>query len=340
MFSPRQRRITVAVLAGVALLIAGCSATAEVSPQAPGGVPQAPPGNEPRVTVAMVTHAQAGDTFWDIIRLGAVDAAVQGNVNFVYTSDGEANRQAALIDQAVADRVDGLLVSVPNAPVLTPAIKKAIDAGIPVVGFNAGLESYRDWGALMYFGQDEAAAGRAAGQRLATEGATKVLCVIQQQGQSQLEARCDGAQETFPQLEKMYVNGEDLESVRSSLDGKLRQDPGISHVLTLGARFALPAADAVKATGSRAKIVTFDTSSKLIAAIEAGEVQWAIDQQPYLQGFLPILELYLARASGTLSGIADVNTGLKFLDKTTVAPYNDTKSRYEGTSKSPGVAKA
>ena len=87
---------------------AGCSATAEVSPQAPGGVPQAPPGNEPRVTVAMVTHAQAGDTFWDIIRLGAVDAAAQGNVNFIYTGDGDAARQATLIDEAVQSRVDAL----------------------------------------------------------------------------------------------------------------------------------------------------------------------------------------------------------------------------------------
>jgi len=331
MFSPRQRRITISVLTGFALLVAGCSATAEVSPQAPGGVPQAPPGNEPRVTVVMVTHAQAGDTFWDIIRLGAIDAAVQGNVNFVYTSDGDAARQATLIDEAVQSRVDALLISVPNAPVLTPAIKKAIDAGIPVVGFNAGLESYRDWGALMYFGQDEASAGRAAGQRLATEGATKVLCVIQQQGQSQLEARCDGAQETFPQLEKLYVNGEDLESVRSSLDGKLRQDPGISHVLTLGARFALPAADVVKATGSRAKIVTFDTSSKLIAAIEAGEVQWAIDQQPYLQGFLAVqaAALYL-RNGNVIGGGLPVLTGQAFIDSNninTIIPYAKSGKR-------------
>jgi simple sugar transport system substrate-binding protein len=331
MFSLRQRRTTMAVLAGLALLVSGCTGSNEVSPQAPAGAPQAPPGNEPRLTLAMVTHAQTGDTFWDIIRLGAVDAALQGNVDLVYTSDGDATRQAALIDQAVQNRVDGLLVSVPNAAVLTPSIKKAIDAGIPVVGFNAGLESYRDWGALMYFGQDEAAAGRAAGQRLATEGATKVLCVIQQEGQSQLEARCNGAQEAFPQLEKMYVNGEDLESVRSSLDGKLRQDPGISHVLTLGARFALPAADAVKATASPAKIVTFDTSSKLIAAIEAGEVQWAIDQQPYLQGFLAVEAAALYLRNGNVIGAGQpVLTGQAFIDSSninTIIPFAKSGKR-------------
>ena len=103
MFSSAQRRVTVAVLAGMALLVSGCGATG-VSPQAPEGVPQAPGGTQPRVTVAMVTHAQPGDTFWDIIRLGAIDAATQGNVNLVYTSDGDATRQAVLVDDAVRSR--------------------------------------------------------------------------------------------------------------------------------------------------------------------------------------------------------------------------------------------
>lgn len=331
MFLLRRRRITVALLAGLALLVAGCSGSNEVSPQAPAGAPQAPPGNEPRLTLAMVTHAQTGDTFWDIIRLGAVDAALQGNVDLVYTSDGDATRQAALIDQAVQNRVDGLLVSVPNAAVLTPSIKKAIDAGIPVVGFNAGLESYRDWGALMYFGQDEAAAGRAAGQRLATEGATKVLCVVQAQGQSQLEARCNGVQASFPQTEKLYVTGTDLTSVRATLEEKLRQDPAISNVLTLGAPFALTAADAIKTTGSRATVATFDTNSKLIAAIERGEVQWAVDQQPYLQGFLSVEAAALYLRNGNLIGAGQpVLTGQAFIDRNnvgTVVPYAKSGKR-------------
>ena len=95
------------------LLVSGCGATG-VSPQAPEGVPQAPSGTEPRVTVAMVTHAQPGDTFWDIIRLGAIDAATQSNVNLVYTSDGDAARQAVLVDEAVQGKVDALVVSVPE----------------------------------------------------------------------------------------------------------------------------------------------------------------------------------------------------------------------------------
>ena len=330
MYSRRQRRIMVAALAGLALLVSGCGGN-EVSPQAPAGVPQAPPGNEPRVTVAMVTHAQTGDTFWDILRLGAIDAAAQGNVNLVYTSDGDASRQAALVDGAVRNRIDALLVSVPNAAVLSPAIKKAVAAGVPVVGFNAGLESYRDWGALMYFGQDETAAGRAAGQRLAGEGATKVLCVVQAQGQSQLEARCNGVQESFPQVEKLYVTGTDLPSVRAALEEKLRQDPAISNVLTLGAPFALTAADAVKSTGSRATVATFDTNSQLIAAIQRGEVKWAVDQQPYLQGFLAVQAAALYLRNGNVIGAGQpVLTGQAFLDSgniDTVVPYAKSGKR-------------
>jgi simple sugar transport system substrate-binding protein len=330
MFSSAQRRVTVAVLAGMALLVSGCGATG-VSPQAPEGVPQAPSGTQPRVTVAMVTHAQPGDTFWDIIRLGANDAATQGNVNLVYTSSGDAAQQAALIDEAVQGRADALAVSVPNAAVLTPAIRKAIDARVPVVGFNAGLESYRDWGAMMFFGQDEMAAGRAAGERLTAEGATKVLCVVQAQGQSQLEARCNGTQETFPQVEKIYVTGTDLGSVRSTLEAKLREDPGISHVLTLGAPFALTAADAVKATGSSAAVATFDTNSKLIAALESGEVKWAVDQQPYLQGFLAVEAAALYVRNGNVIGAGQpVLTGQAFIDSSNVSqiiPYAKSGKR-------------
>jgi simple sugar transport system substrate-binding protein len=329
MFSSAKRRIAVAAMAGLALL-AGCGSTGD-SPQAPQGVPQAPSGTEPRVTVAMVTHAQPGDTFWDIIRQGAIDASTQSNVNFVYTSDGDAARQAVLIDQAVQNRVDALVVSVPNAVVLTPAIKKAIDAGIPVIGFNAGRESYRDWGAMMYFGQDETAAGRAAGERLKKDGATKVLCVIQAQGQSQLEARCDGTQETFGPVEKVYVTGTDLGSVRSTLEAKLKEDPSISNVLTLGAPFALTAADAVKATGSKAVVATFDTNSKLIAALQAGEVKWAVDQQPYLQGYLAMdaAALYL-RNGNIIGGGQPVLTGPTLIDSTNIdqiVPFAKTGKR-------------
>jgi simple sugar transport system substrate-binding protein len=215
---------------------------------------------------------------------------------------------------------DALLVSVPAPDALNASIKKAVAAGIPVIGFNAGRETYTDWGAVMYFGQDETIAGNAAGARLKSESAGKVLCVIQAQGQAQLEARCNGTREGFGgPVENINVTGTDLTSVRSTLESKLRQDPAITHVLTLGAPFALAAVQARNDAGSKAKIATFDTNAELVAKIQSGDVEWAVDQQPYLQGYMAVdaASLYL-RNGNVLGGGKEVLTGPSFIDKTNI----------------------
>lgn len=314
MFGTGKRTFgTLAVLTAAVLVAAGCSSE--------GGAKNADSGDTgARLKFAMVTHAPAGDTFFDIIRKGADAAAKRDNVEYTYTADGDPTRQAVLIENAVNSKPDGLLVSVPAPAALKPAIQKAVAAGIPVIGFNAGRESYEDWGALMYFGQDEAIAGNAAGARLKTESAGKVLCVIQAQGQSQLEARCNGVKEGFGgTVENINVNGTDLTSVRSTIESKLRQDPAITHVLTLGAPFALTAAQAVKDGGSKAKVVTFDTNPELANAIQSGDIEWAVDQQPYLQGYLAVdfMSLYL-RNGNTLGGGREVLTGPSFIDKNNI----------------------
>jgi len=314
MFRTRKRALaTVAFLACAGLVAAGCSSEG-------GARNEGDAASGARLKFAMVTHAPAGDTFFDIIRKGADAAAERDNVEYTYTSDGDPTRQAVLIENAVNSKPDGLLVSVPAPAALAPAIQKAVAAGIPVIGFNAGRETFQDWGAIMYFGQDEAIAGTAAGRRLKSEGATKVLCVIQAQGQSQLEARCNGVKEGFgPAVENINVTGTDLTSVRSTLESKLRQDPSISHVLTLGAPFALTAVQSVKDSGSKAKVATFDTNPELASAIQAGDVQWAVDQQPYLQGYLSVdfMSLYL-RNGNVLGGGKEVLTGPSFIDDSNI----------------------
>jgi simple sugar transport system substrate-binding protein len=138
----------------------------------------------------MVTHGAPGDTFWDIIRKGAAAAAAKDNVDLKYSSDPSSGNQANLIQSAIDSKVDGIAVTLPDAPALTPAIKKAIAAGIPVVAFNAGITDYANSGALSYFGSDESLAGETGGKRAVDDGAKHVLCVVQFQGQVQLEARC------------------------------------------------------------------------------------------------------------------------------------------------------
>ena len=152
-----------------------------------------------------------------------------------------------------------------------------------------------------------------------SDGAKKVVCVIQEQGHVDLEARCAGVKNTFPATEILNVNGKDMPSVDSTITAKLQQDPAIDTVLTLGAPFALTAVQSVKNAGSNAKVATFDTNAALVDAIQQGDVQWAVDQQPFLQGYLAVdsLWLYLSNKN-VIGGNQPTLTGPSFIDKSNV----------------------
>ncbi|MEJ5943953.1 substrate-binding domain-containing protein [Pseudokineococcus basanitobsidens] len=319
-----RTRATVA-LAALALTVAGCSSTGGAQQDSSDGSTSGGGGGGVDTgadyTVAMVTHAPAGDTFFDIIRAGADEASAETGIEYTYANSDQPNEQATLIQNAVDSQVDAIAVSMPNVPALSEALGNAADAGIPVFAFNAGLSEYEDVGALAYFGQDESIAGGAAGERLTEEGAQNVLCVLQAQGQSQLEARCDGVADAFSgTVEKIYVTGTDLPSVQSTITAKLAEDPSIDTVLTLGAPFALTAVQSVDEAGSEAQVVTFDTNAELVGAIEDGDVTWAVDQQPFLQGYEAIDAAYLYLTNGNvLGGGEPVLTGPAFVDSDNVA---------------------
>lgn len=271
------------------------------------------------MTVSLITHAAPGDTFWDLVRKGAEDAAAKNGINLEYTSDPDGAAQANLINQAVDKGVDGIAVTLAKPDALRQAVRSAVDKGIPVVTLNAGGGDWQDTGAMTYFGQDEVVAGEAAGQRLKEDGYQKVLCVIQEQGHVGLEARCDGAASTGPATEKLYVTGTDMPNVQAALTSKLQQDQNIDAVLMLGAPFALTAAQAVEQAGSDADVATFDMNADLVSAIQAGDVVWAVDQQPYLQGYLSVDALWLNQANGhVVGGGQQVLTGPAFVDETNV----------------------
>src|SRR6266571_2081086 len=263
MFRQGRRLAGVALVVGLAVAAAGCSSTGgKKSEQNTNAGVAGGKANTPQITIAMVTHGAPGDTFWDIIRKGAQAAAGKDNVTFKYSSDPDSGKQANLIQSAIDSKVDGIAVTLPDPPALEPVVKKAIAAGIPVVAFNAGIGAYQASGVLSYFGSDESLAGKSGGKRASDDGFKKVLCVVQFQGQVQLEARCDGVKSAFTGgYDKIYVNGSDLPSVRSTISAKLKQDPGIDFVVTLGAPIALnaiDAIDAIKDAGSKAKVGTFD----------------------------------------------------------------------------------
>ncbi|WP_432547817.1 sugar ABC transporter substrate-binding protein [Kineococcus sp. SYSU DK004] len=317
----RTRKLTfVALAAATAVTLASCSSSGGRQDSGDDGGAAAGVADTERMTIAMVTHAAPGDTFWDIVRSGAEDAAAKDNVDLNYQGAPEAADQVNLVQSAIDSGVDGIAVTLAKADALAPAVQAATEAGIPVVAFNGGFGEWQETGALGYFGQDEEIAGEAAGERLNEEGAQHSLCVIQEQGHVGLEARCRGLDNTFGGTsEILYVTGTDMPSVQQSITSKLQQDPTIDRVVTLGAPFALTAVQSVGEAGSSATVATFDTNPELISAIQNGDVEWAIDQQPYLQGYLAVDSLWLYNTNGnTIGGGQATLTGPSFIDSTNV----------------------
>ena len=314
MFRSSRRLLTVLALA--ALTLAACSSHGGKAGSAREAAKAGPP-----MTVAFITHAAPGDTFWDIVRKGAEAAAAKDNVTLRYASDADGGGQATLVQNAIDSQVDAIAVTLAKPAALEPVIRKARAAGIPVVVFNAGIDQWQDAGALGFFGSDDGAAGEGAGKRAAADGVKHALCVSQEQGHVALEARCDGLRRglTSGVTDKVYVLGTDMPSVRSTVAAKLRQDPSIDLVVTLGAPFGLTAIEAAKEVGSRAKVATFDTSPQVPAAIRSGALQWAIDQQPYLQGYLAVDALWLFKTNGhVIGGGRPVLTGPYFVDRSNI----------------------
>ena len=249
-----------------ALLATGCSSSSGGKKSEEGGAAASTgKADTPRMTVAMITHAAPGDTFWDLIRKGAEAAAAKDNIELVYSSDPDAGNQANLVQNAIARRSTASPSPLAKPDAMKDAVAKASAAGIPVVGFNAGLDDWKKLGMQEYFGQDENIAGQAVGERLNESGAKNVVCVIQEQGQVALESRCAGVKKGFSgKTEILNVNGTDMPSVESTITAKLQQDPSIDDVVTLGAPFALTAVQSVSDADSKAKIATFDLNKDLV----------------------------------------------------------------------------
>ena len=284
------------------------------------------------LTIAVITHGE-GDTFWAVVKKGAEQAGKDMGVTVKYSeSQNDPQKQAQLIDAAVTEKVDGIATSNPNTDALRDPIKKATDAGIPVITLNSGQGDFADLGAITHVGQDESVAGEAAGNRLAESASGKLLCVVHEQGNSGLEERCAGAKKGFGgEVENVQVKGvSDIATSTTELQSKLQSDKDVTAVLTLNPDIAVAARDAVQGASSDAKLATFDLSGDVVKAIKAGEIEFAVDQQQYLQGYLPVvfLTLYNTNAN-TVGGGLPVLTGPGFVDKANAATVE--KLAEEGT---------
>jgi simple sugar transport system substrate-binding protein len=332
MRSIRKTMRVAAVAAALGLALAACSSQGGAQEEAPeGGGAAGGSVDTERYTIAMITHEQPGDTFWDKIRSGAEDAAQALNVELRYSNNNAAPEQATLVQNAIDSQVAGIAVTLAYPEAVGPAVQAAREAGIPAVAFNSGIEQYEQYGAQMYFGSDEQLAGRTLGERIASEGAGKAICIVQEQGHVALETRCAGVREGLPNTENLNVDGTNLPAVQATVAAKLQQDPAVTHIVTLGAPYALAALQARTDSGSQAQVVTFDLNADVAQRIEAGEIAFSVDQQPYVQGWMAVQSLWMNLTNGNdIGGGQPVLTGPSFVDSSNIGqilPYAQNNTR-------------
>ncbi len=314
-------------MAILALVLAACSSTGgkRAAEAAAAGQTSVAAGhaNTPHYTIAMITHAAPGDTFWDIIRAGATAAAAKDNITLKYSSDPDPTKQAQLITDAINSKVNGIAVTDPAPAAICPTVKAARAAGIPVVMFNAGVNNWQQCGGMIVLRTGRIHRGRRGGQ--AARVGRRQERALRAAGPGPGPARGPvrgreaglGSEGT---MSKLYVNGEDNSAMLSSMTAELTRNKSIDAVITLGAPVALVAIQAIAAAHSTTKLYTFDTNAAEIAKIKSGQVQWAVDQQPYLQGYVSVDSLWLYLTNGdVLGGGVTVLTGPAFIDASNVA---------------------
>ncbi len=266
-------------------------------------------GNPARANIKfyVITHGQATDPFWSVVKKGVDQAAHDMGVQAIYEGPASGTfdvvAMAHLIDTAVAAHPDGLVVSIPDPNALGPSIKAAVAAGIPVISINSGSDVAKSLGVLVHIGQTEEQAGIGGGQKMGAAGVKHALCVNQEVGNAALTLRCKGFQEGLAQtggtVKVIGVNLSNPTQTQQTIEAALQHDPSIDGILTLGPTGATPAIKALQDLNKlgQIKLATFDLSSDVLNAIKAGQMLFAIDQQQYLQGYLPIVLLTLYKTN-------------------------------------------
>jgi simple sugar transport system substrate-binding protein len=279
---------------------------------------RAPAAADAAYSFAVVTHG-AGDAFWAVVKKGVLKAGKDLGVRVSYSeSFNNPQKQAQLIGTAVARKPGGIVVSAPNPSALKDALRRARNAGIPIITINSGVQAFKSLGALTHVGQTETIAGRGAGAKLKAAGTKHLLVVIHEQGNIGLEQRYSGAKSGFKgKTSRLQVKGvTDISTTTNQIRTKLRADRSIDAILALNPQVGVAAKDAASGAGSKAKIATFDLSSDVIKAIQRGQMLFAVDQQQYEQGYLPIVFLYLYKYNlNTVGGGQPVLTGPGYVEK-------------------------
>ena len=320
------RRLT-AMLVALLLMLAACSGSAEPSSDASAaGGGGGGDGQQSDLSFGVAVHDNPGESgFWNVVQTGAQHAGEQLGVEVTVQGDADASLQADMVRNYISEGVDGIVVSLANPDALAAPIQEAVEAGIPVITINSGVDQYQELGAITHVGQTETIAGEGAGDRLNEEGLSKVLCIVHEEGNIGLEERCSGLESTFEgEVERFNVGStgvSDVEGTKSAILNKLADDDAVDGMLALNPDIAVAARDARTESGrDDVALATFDLSPDVLTAIEEGEMLFAVDQQQYLQGYLPIqfLKLYNENLN-TVGGGQPVLTGPGFVDESNAA---------------------
>jgi simple sugar transport system substrate-binding protein len=345
---PRFAASRRAALAGggaglAAIMLAACSSSNDKASASSGGGPF---GSSKKYKFVFVNHVTT-NPFFVPTRYGAQDACDLLGVEYQWTGseNSNVNEMVNAMSTAITGGADGIAVALVDNKAFNAPTDAALKADIPVVGYNADAESNSR---LAYIGQDLFASGQEMGKHIVDlVGDGDIVIFIATPGSTNLQPRIDGALSVLKGNKSIKTStvatGAAVPAELSAIDAYVTGHSGLKGLFAVDAGSTQGVAQVIQKHSLRGKGVKgggYDitpTTQKLLAS---DQIDFTIDQQPYLQGFLPVLQLYLYTVSKTLTGMADVNTGLKFLDKDTVKPYNSTKSRYEGTSKAAGVKNA
>jgi simple sugar transport system substrate-binding protein len=243
----------------------------------------------------VVSHGQAADPFWSVVKNGVDEAASELGVNVEYRAPTTFNmvEMAQIIDAAVASQPDGLVVSIPDAAALGDSIKNAVAAGIPVVSMNSGSDVREELGVAVHVGQTEYEAGLGGGKRMKEAGVTDAICINQEVGNVALDLRCEGFADGLEGNVEVVAVTMDPTEIQNAVSAQLSNNPDIGGVLALGPSAAEPTLQALQDIGMLEQVTfgTFDLSPGVLQAIADGKMAFAIDQQQFLQGYLPIVLL-------------------------------------------------
>ena len=320
------RKATVVLLVIVFALVA-CQSAATPQPAEVGGEKAASSASSRDFRFVVVTHGQASDPFWSVVKNG-VDAAARDmgvKVEYQAPTTFDMVQMSQLIDAAVASKPDGLVVSIPDADALGDSIRAAVAAGIPVFSINSGSDVAEELGVMAHIGQTEYEAGYGGGQRMAAAGITKALCVNQEIGNAALDLRCQGfadaLKESGIESSVLAVDLADPTESQQRVLAALSSAPDVDGILTLGPTGATPTLKGLQDEGllDKIKLATFDLSPEVLEAIRDGEMLFAIDQQQYVQGYLPIVFLTLFKENLNTPGSRIILTGPGFVTKDTAA---------------------